>query len=108
MDDFIAAPMGRFLELILEPVPKKKRDLLVVAELSFHKGYDKLCWLKAKFYLKPFCINEDDLIEDEEDRWICASVIYDPEEYGILFDYCTEDNSSLPSLEAGIDSYYPK
>jgi hypothetical protein len=77
-------------------------------EMSFHVVQNIVNSLLGCFGAGIEVEHGDGEIEDEEDRWICASVIYDPEEYGILFDYYTQDNSSLPSLEAGIDSYYPK
>ena len=87
----------------MEPLSDEKKELLIIDRVSYtiRQGVE---WFSAKFYLRPFCIDEDDATIDEEDRWIRADVIGgfgNPVE-----SYSAQDPGNLlDSLEACIDYY---
>lgn len=110
---FDNAPFSKFMAVLLAPLPVNKRELLFTRTISYTIGNDGLKWISAKFYLKPFLTQVDEvLIEDEEDRWIEASIIYFPAvgKTKVIEDYSTKGTvPGMPvqhdSLEACIDAY---
>lgn len=98
------ATFEKYIKFIVEPLPKDKRELLIVDNVSFTIGRGTE-WFSAKFYLRPFCHDEGDPTFDEEDRWIRADVIYYDER--TIESYCAKEQGHLfHSLEACIDYYF--
>ncbi len=108
---FDNAPLSKFMEVLLGPLPESKRELLFSETISYNIGHDGFKWIRAKFCLKPFLTTEDGILyEDEEDRWIDASIVYNPGTGKIIEDYNTkgvppETFMRHDSLESCIDAY---